>query len=160
MKPLIKRMTRNKVARILILGTIFIVVIGCAGMDTSEHRTFIQNIIGRNPELSGESSRKLWEGEIEGQRVSYFRSRGQKNFASIIVVTQDHLPDNYRSIEYHDNNGDRNLDLINVKRYSSGDGWDDVTIADGDTHALKHANTQYNELLNKIIDLRMQEIEF
>jgi len=146
----------------VLLGGILIIIMGCASPDIqpSAKGTFIQNIIGQQPELSKDPSNKLWEGEIEGKQVTYFRPKAQKHFKDIVVVTQDDLPDNFRSIEYHDNDGDRNLDLINIKMYRAGDGWNDVRITDRNANTLQHANTKYNELMNTIIERRLQEIEF
>jgi hypothetical protein len=135
---------------------------GCGGTDvqSSDNGAFIQNMIGQELEVAKYSSNKLWEGEIEGKQVAYFRSITQDIFKNVVVVTQDDLPDNFRSFEYYDNDGDRNLDLINIKRYREGDGWNDFKITDKNANTLQHANTKYNELLNKIIDLQSKEIDF
>ena len=152
----------GKVIRTLLLGGILIGIMGCGGTDiqSSENGAFIQNIIGQELELAKYSSFKLWEGEIEGKQIAYFRSKAQNKFNNIVVVTQDDLPDNFRSIEYYDNDGDQSLDLINIKMYREGDGWNDVKITDKNVNTLRHANTKYNELLNKITALRLEELEF
>jgi hypothetical protein len=151
-----------KSVQALLLGGMLISIMGCGGTDiqSSEKGAFIQNIIGQELELAKYSSNKLWEGEIEGKQISYFRSKTQNSFNNIVVVTQDGLPDHFRSIEYYDNDGDKNLDLINIKRYREGEGWNDVKITAKNANTLRHANTKYNKLLNKIKDLRLDELEF
>jgi hypothetical protein len=152
----------GKAVQALLLGGMLISIMGCGGTDmqSSDNGAFIQNIIGHQLELPKYSSNKLWEGEIEGKQVSFFRSKSQNIFKNVVVVTQDDLPDNFRSIEYHDHDGDRDLDLINIKRYSEGDGWNDLKITGKNVNTLRHANEKYNELLNKIIALRLKELDF
>lgn len=152
----------GKAVQALLVGGIIISIMGCSGtnIQPSENGEFIQNIIGQELEISKYSSNKLWEGEIEGKRVAYFRSQELNRLKNIVVVTKDDLPDNFRSIEYYDNDADRSLDLINIKTYREGDGWNDVKITAKNVNTLQHANTKYNELLNKIIDLHLNELEF
>ena len=152
----------SKVLDVLLLGGLLISIMGCGGTDiqSSENGAFIQNIIGQKLELAKYSSYKLWEGEIEGKQIAFFRSKTQNRFKNIVVVTQDDLPDNFRSTEYYDYDGDQSLDLINIKMYREGDGWNDVKITDKNVNTLRHANTRYNELLNKIIAMQLEELEF
>lgn len=149
----------TKAVRALLLGGMVISSIGCnsTGIQTSDSGSFIQTIIGQKLDLSESSSNKLWEGKIEGKQVAYFRSETGDSFKDIVVVTQDRLPNHFRSIEYYDNDGDLDLDLINIRRYREGHGWNDLTITAKNEHTLQHANAQYNELMKKIVALRLKE---
>jgi hypothetical protein len=120
----------------------------------------MQNFISQDVELVEPVDNKLWEGDIEGKRVTYFRSKENNKFKSVVVVTQDNLPDNFRSVEYCDSDGDWNLDLIKIKMYSESQGWKDIKITNGSVNTLNHAKSEYNNLLEQIVDKRLKQIDF
>jgi len=102
----------NCLRSVNVLGIILIILItSCNGLDknSSKGDSFVQDIIGQDLKLVGPEADKLWHGKINGDEVSYFRSKEDNKFKDVVVVTQDGLPDIYRSIEYCDSDGDRNF---------------------------------------------------
>ncbi len=128
--------------------------------NSSKGDSFVQDIIGQDLKLVGPEADKLWHGKINGDEVSYFRSKEDNKFKDVVVVTQDGLPDIYRSIEYCDSDGDRNLDIINIKMYHEGKGWNDIEITSKNVTVLDHATIKYKELLKKIKSRRLSQLDY
>lgn len=84
---------------------------------TSQGNTFVQNIIGQPMEFVGTEADKLWEGEIGGKWIEYFRSKENSNFKDVVIVTLDELPKTFGRIEYCDCDGDNSLDIVNIRMY-------------------------------------------
>jgi hypothetical protein len=125
---------------------------GCvsAQIKTTKTETREHNIIIPPLKLVGPDAKKLWEGEIEGKLVAYFRSKKHGGIADIIVVTQDNLPKFFKRVEYLDKNGDGNLDSVIMKTYEIAKGWRDAGIIKDNKYGLGYAGTLYKELLIKI----------
>jgi len=104
----------------------------------------LNNLINTPLEFVDDASQKLWEGEISGKRVTYFRTSDNSSFKDVVVVTQDRLPRSYRSMEYCDDDGDNSLDKVNIRIYKQGEGWSDIVISSSTQSTLGHANIQYN----------------
>jgi hypothetical protein len=146
-----------------VLGIMLIALItSCSGMDknSSKGDTFVQDIIALDLELVGPEADKIWHGKINGDEVSFFRSKEDNKFKDVVVVTQDGLPYNYRSIEYCDSDGDSNLDIINIKMYHDGKGWNDIEITHKNSAVLNHATIKYKELLKDIRSRRLSQLDY
>jgi len=129
-----------------------VLILSCSGVDTrsAKSSSVVRNLINTPLEFIDNSSQKLWEGEIGGKWVTYFRSLDIVSPKDVVVVTHDQLPNSYRSMEYCDDDGDNNLDQVNIRMYKQGAGWSDIIIGSSTRSTLSHANVQYNELLEKI----------
>ncbi len=146
-----------------VLGIMLIALItSCSGMDknSSKGDTFVQDIIAQDLELVGPEADKLWHGRINGDEVSFFRSKEDNKFKDVVVVTQDGLPYMYRSIEYCDSDGDSNLDIINIKMYHDGKGWNDIEITNKNAAVLNHATIKYKELLRDIKSRHLSQLDY
>jgi hypothetical protein len=143
------------------LGLLLMLMLGCSGSGMkSADGVFMENMIPQKFELIEPHAIKLWEGDIEGKRVAYFRSKEDSTFRNVVVVTHDDLPDNFRSIQYCDSDGDRSLDLVKIKMYREGEGWKDIRITNRSMNTLDHANGAYHDLLEKIAVMRLKHIDF
>ena len=129
-----------------------VLILSCSGADTRTARSssVVRNLINTPLEFVDHTSQKLWEGEIGGKWVTYFRTGDIDSSKDVVVVTRDQLPDSYISMEYCDNDGDKNLDQVNIRMYKQGEGWSDIFIGSSTRSTLSHANVQYNELMGKI----------
>jgi hypothetical protein len=130
----------------------FISFQACSG-SKAKHVHFgkdVRNLLDQPVEHVTPDANKLWEGEIRGQQVTYYISKGKGSIDSIVVVTNDKLPVSYRSVEYKDKYGDSVLDNVSIKMYQEDVGWNNVSIADGQSDPLKDANERYNEILREI----------
>ncbi len=129
-----------------------VLILSCSGADTRSARSslVVRNLINTPLEFVDHSSQKLWEGKISGKWVSYFRTVDIVSSKDVVVVTHDQLPKSYRSIEYCDDDGDNNLDKVNIRMYKQGEGWSDIVISSSTRSTLSHANMQYNDLLGEI----------
>jgi hypothetical protein len=127
-------------------------ILSCSGAGTryGTSESLIKNLINTSLEFVDDASQKLWEGEISGKRVTYFRTLDNSSFKDVVVVTQDRLPTSYRSTEYCDDDGDNSLDKVNIRMYKQGEGWSDIVISSSNQSTLGHANIQYNKLIGKI----------
>lgn len=134
---------------------------GCSGV-TAHNQTngFAKSIIGQPDKLDETPSTKLWEGEIGGKAVAYYRSKENGGFSDIIIVTEDALPKAYRSIRYCDRDSDRNVDLIDITIYRQGTGWNDVRIGGESVTTLKQANPTFHQLMDGIQKDRARQIDF
>ena len=94
--------------------------------------------------------KKQWEGEISGRVVSYFRLEKERGLSKVVISTLDNLPEYFKRIEYFDNGGDGDLDLMSMKIYEKEKGWRDVGITRDNKYGLAYADSQYKELLEKI----------
>ena len=139
------------VVKSVLISFLAVLILSCSGADTRTAKsvTVIHNLINTPLEFVDDTSQKLWEGEIGGKWVTYFRT--VDSFSSKdVVVTQDQLPDSYRSMEYCDDDGDNSLDQVNIRLYKQGKGWSDVIISSTNKSNLNHANVQYNRLIEEI----------
>lgn len=129
-----------------------VLILSCSGADTRTARSssVVRNLINTPLEFVDHTSQKLWEGEIGGKWVTYFRTGDIDSSKDVVVVTRDQLPEAYISMEYCDNDGDKNLDQVNIRMYKQGEGWSDIFIGSSTRATLSHANVQYNELMGKI----------
>ncbi|UCD35855.1 MAG: hypothetical protein JSU90_03215 [Nitrospiraceae bacterium] len=100
--------------------------------------------------LAGPDDAKLWEGDVEGRAVSYFRSHREGGTSDVIVVTEDSLPAYFRRIEYLDKGGDGELDLVRMRIYEKDKGWRNVGITKENKYGLAYAESQYRELMGKV----------
>jgi hypothetical protein len=94
--------------------------------------------------------KKQWEGEINGKVVAYFRLVKEGGVTDVVVSTLDNLPEYFKRIEYFDNGGDGDLDLMSMKIYEQDKGWREVGITKDNKYGLAYADSQYKELLEKI----------
>jgi hypothetical protein len=94
--------------------------------------------------------KKQWEGEINGKAVAYFRLVREGGSTDVVVSTLDKLPEYFKRMEYFDNGGDGNLDLMSMKIYEKEKGWRDVGITKDNKYGLAYADSQYKELMEKI----------
>ena len=146
-----------------VLGIMLIALItSCSGMDknSSKGDTFLQGIIGQNLILVEPEADKLWHVKINGDEVTYFRSKEDKIFKDVIVVTQDGLPATYRRIEYCDSDGDRTLDIIKIKMYHENKGWNDIEITSKNVTVLEHATMKYENYLKHITSSRLSQLNY
>ena len=129
-----------------------VLILSCSGADTrtAKSSSVVRNLINTPLEFVVHASQKLWEGEIDGKWVTYFRTVDSVGSKDVVVVTQDQLPNSYRSMEYCDDEGDNNLDQVNIRMYKQGEGWSDIIIGSSTRSILSHANVQYNELIGEI----------
>jgi hypothetical protein len=129
-----------------------VLILSCSGANTrtAQSTSVVRNLINTPLEFVDNSSQKLWEGEIGGKWVTYFRTVNIVSSKDVVVVTHDQLPHSYRSMEYCDDDGDNNLDQVNIRMYKQGAGWSDIIIGSSTRSTLSHANVQYNELIGKI----------
>lgn len=153
----------NCLRSVNVLGIMLIALVtSCSGMDknSSKGDSFVRDIIGQDLKLVGSEADKLWHGRINGDEVSFFRSKEDNKFKDVVVVTQDGLPYRYRNIEYCDSDGDSNLDIINIKMYHDGKGWNDIEITNKDIAVLNHATIKYKELLKDIRSRRLRQLNY
>jgi hypothetical protein len=127
-------------------------MLSCSGADTrtAKSTTVVLNLINTPLEFVDNASQKLWEGEIGGKWVTYFRTVGIVSSKDVVVVTHDQLPNSYRSMEYCDDDGDSDLDHVIIRMYKQGVGWSDIIIGSSTRSTLSYANAQYKELIGKI----------
>lgn len=100
--------------------------------------------------LAGPDDAKLWEGEIEGRAVVYFRSERQGGASDVIVTTEDSLPEYFKRIEYLDKGSDGDLDMVRMRIYEKDRGWRNVGITRENKYGLAYAESQYRELMGKV----------
>jgi hypothetical protein len=133
----------------------------CSISDPSALRdsSFISSIMNQSREIDS-SANKLWEGTIDGARVSYFRSGGRNEFRNIVVVTRDHLPETYKRVSYCDINGDSELDFMDISMFDNSAGWRNVRISKRNPHAISLANGTYRRLLEEISMRRLSRLDF
>jgi hypothetical protein len=143
---------RRAVLKTGLICFLTVLVLSCTGVDTKSARsaTIIHNLINTPLEFVNETSQKLWEGEIGGKWVTYFKTVDNFIFKDVVVVTKDMLPESYRSMEYCDDNGDSIVDKVNIRMYEQENGWSNVTINSDNKSILNHANVQYNKLIGEI----------
>ena len=115
------------------------------GHAAGEHRILIPPVKFIAPE-----NKKIWEGQIDGRRVAYFRAENDSEKKEIVIVTQDDLPKYFKRIEYLDKGGDRSLDLVEMNIYEKAKGWRRIGITKENKYGLGFAESQYKELLGKI----------
>ena len=129
-----------------------VLILSCSGADTrtAKSSSVVRNLINTPLEFVDHASQKLWEGDIGGKWVTYFRTVDITSSKDVVVVTQDQLPNSYRSMEYCDDDGDNDLDQVNIRMYKQGEGWSDIVISSSTRSTLSHANMQYNDLLGEI----------
>jgi hypothetical protein len=98
--------------------------------------------------------KKQWEGEINGRIITCFRLGKEQKISDVVVSTRDELPEYFKRIEYVDDNGDGDLDLVSMKIYEKDKGWRDIGITKDNKYGLAYADSQYKELLEKIKEAR------
>ena len=125
---------------------------GCAGAQeklsgppAEKHDIIIPPLKFVTPE-----DKKQWEGEINGRTITYFRLEKEERTSNVVVSTQDELPEYFKRIEYFDDGGDGNLDLMNMKIYEKERGWRDAGITRDNKYGLAYADSRYKELLEEI----------
>ena len=118
--------------------------------DTQKGRTAGEHKILIPPVKFAPEDKKLWEGEIDGRRVAYFRAENGKEKKEVVIVTQDDLPKYFKRIEYLDKGGDGSLDLVGMNIYEKAQGWKRVGITKENKYGLGYAESQYKVLLEKI----------
>ncbi len=116
----------------------------------SESPAIKHNIIIPPMKFVTPDDKKLWEGEINGRVIAYFRLEKERGISDVVVSTQDNLPEYFKRIEYLDDGGDGNLDLMSMKIYEKDKGWKEVGITRDNKYGLAYADSQYKELLEKI----------
>lgn len=137
-------------------GWIFIILlalgmVGCFGIQEKPETLQVRHGIIVPPlKFISPEDKKKWEGEINGRAISYYRIEKEGRISDVIVSTQDNLPEYFKRIEYFDDGGDGNLDLMNMKIYQKDKGWKDVGITRDNKYGLAYADSQYRELLGKI----------
>lgn len=94
--------------------------------------------------------KKQWEGEIDGRTIAYFRLEKESGAYNVVVSIQDNLPEYYKRIEYFDDGGDGNLDLMSMNIYEKEKGWRYVGITRDNKYGLAYADSQYKELVEEI----------
>jgi len=129
-----------------------VLILSCSGADTrtAGSSSVVRNLINTPLEFVDNASQKIWEGEIGGKWVTYFRTVDIVGSKDVVVVTRDQLPNSYISMEYCDHDRDKNLDQVNIRMYKQGEGWSDIFIGSSTRSTLSHANVQYNDLMEKI----------
>jgi hypothetical protein len=155
------------VKKILTAILAILLIVSCTSINKETHRAGKKGRKERKekrekikpPErFVGPGTKKLWEGKIDGRLVAYFRSKRYGELVDIVVVVQDDLPRAFKRIEYFDNNGDGNLDMMKMRIYDQDRGWRNVGITKDNEYGLAYANSKYNELLKKIKE-RQKKIE-
>ena len=143
---------QRSVLRLLIFIVSAVLILSCSASDnrSAKSSSLIRNLMNTPFEHVDGASQKLWEGEIGGTWVTYFRTYDSDASGDVIVVTKDQLPTSYRCTEYVDDDGDTNLDKVNIRMYKHGVGWSNVHISSDNQSVLHHANTQYNKLVGEI----------
>ena len=150
------------VAACITLPFLLVVLLSACSAENYSTRlnsNFIQNITGRSA-VAEPPANKLWEGDIDGAQVSYFRSRSDGGFKNVVVVTRDRLPSTFRKVDYYDINGDSELDFMDIRMFSQSAGWSDVRISKRNPHAISLANGTYRKLLEKISGKRLSRLDF
>jgi len=129
-----------------------VLILSCSGADTrtAGSSSVVRNLINTPLEFVDNASQKIWEGEIGGKWVTYFRTVDIVGSKDVVVVTRDQLPNSYISMEYCDHDRDKNLDQVNIRMYKQGEGWSDIFIGSSTRSTLSHANVQYNDIMEKI----------
>ena len=94
--------------------------------------------------------KQQWEGQINGRIITYFRLEKEGGISNVVVSTQDNLPEYFKRIEYFDDDGDGDLDLMSMKIYEKDKGWRDIGITKDNKYGLTYADSQYKELMEKI----------
>ncbi|MBI5408906.1 MAG: hypothetical protein HZA14_06030 [Nitrospirae bacterium] len=92
------------------------------------------------------TTKRLWEGELEGRKAAYFKYKTE----DILVVIQDKLPEEFRRIEYFDRDGDGNLNLVRTMLFRKGAGWENSEITEENRYAIEFVNGKYKEYMSKI----------
>ncbi|MEW6600255.1 MAG: hypothetical protein AB1499_04740 [Nitrospirota bacterium] len=138
-----------------VLAAVILLVLnisGCAGAQEKPDGLTAEkhNIVVPQLKFVTPDDKKQWEGEIDGRSVVYFTLQKQNGPANVVVSTQDNLPEYFKRIEYFDDGGDGNLDLMSMEIYEKEKGWRDVGITGENKYGLAYADSQYKELLEKI----------
>ena len=143
---------RKAVVRTVLSCFSAVLILSCSGADTrtAGSSSVVRNLINTPLEFVDNASQKIWEGEIGGKWVTYFRTVDIVGSKDVVVVTRDQLPNSYISMEYCDHDRDKNLDQVNIRMYKQGEGWSDIFIGSSTRSTLSHANVQYNDLMEKI----------
>ncbi len=148
--------TRAVLALVMLL---IVNITGCvsAQVKSGELSSQKHDIIIPPAKFAGPHDKKIWEGEIDGRTVAYFRLRKEQGTADVIVVTQDDLPQYFKRIEYLDEGGDGDLDMVKMDTYETAKGWRGSGITRDHKYGLGYADTRYKELLSEIKNAREHE---
>lgn len=142
-------MTKTSVVLIILL-TLNIAVCASAGEKLEGPPAKMQGIVIPQLKFVTAEHKKQWEGEIKGRAVSYFRLEKDTGISNVVVSIQDNLPEYFKRIEYFDDGGDGDLDLVSMKIYEKEKGWRDVGITRDNKYGLAYADSRYKELLEQI----------
>jgi hypothetical protein len=144
-------MTLLKTVIILMLFVIIVPVDGISAQkEPAQFPDKKHSILISPAKFVGPEDNKVWEGEIEGRVVAYFRLRKARGVSDAVVVTRDDLPEYFKRIEYLDRGGDGTLDAVLMKVYEKAKGWRDAGITKDNKYGIGYADTQYKELWGKI----------
>jgi hypothetical protein len=137
---------------IIAVMTVLIAAAGSVSAeDTQNVRTAGEHKILIPPvKFTGSEDKKIWEGQIDGRVVAYFKAENDNEKKEVVIVTQDDLPKYFKRIEYLDKGGDRSLDLVEMNIYEKAKGWRRIGITKENKYGLEFAESQYKELLGKI----------
>ncbi|MBI4683246.1 MAG: hypothetical protein HY757_09130 [Nitrospirae bacterium] len=137
------------------MALVMLLMVNIAGLVSAQEKlsgapAIKHNIIIPPMRFVSPDDKKLWEGEIKGRVTAYFRLEKESRISEVVVITQDELPEYFKRIEYLDNGGDGNLDLMSMKIYEKDKGWRDIGITKDNKYGLAYADSHYKELLEKI----------